>query len=70
MKKPNRIGDKSREKSAKHSEALKAASAEASKRLNIQIPESLHASIKIAAARRGVTMQELVIEAVNETLSK
>ena len=70
MKKPNRIGDKSREKSAQHSEALKAASAEASKRLNIQIPESLHASIKIAAAQRGVTMQELVIEAVNESLSK
>lgn len=70
MKKPNRIQDKSREKSAQHSEALKAATAEASKRLNIQIPESLHASIKIAAAKRGVTMQELVIEAVNESLSK
>ena len=70
MKKPNRIQDKSREKSAQHSEALKAATAEASKRLNIQIPESLHARIKIAAAQRGVTMQELVIEAVNESLSK
>lgn len=70
MKKPNRIKDQGREKSAKHSEALKAAAAEASKRLNIQIPESLHAKIKIAAAKRGVTMQELVIEAVNEALSK
>lgn len=70
MKKPNRIGNKSREKSAQHSEALKTASAEAGKRLNIQISESLHASIKIAAAQNGVTMRELVIKAVNEFLSK
>ena len=69
MKKPGRIGDKSREKSTRHSEALKAASAEASKRLNIEIPESLHARIKIAAVQRGITMQELVVEAVNKSLT-
>ena len=70
MKKPNRSLDKSRDKSPQHSEALKVATAEPGRRLNIEIPQSLHARIKISAAEQGITMQELVIKAVNEVLSK
>ena len=66
MKKPNR----NRNKSQKHHDAMKEASAEPSKRLNIQVPQSLHTRIKTYAAEQGMTIQDLVIGAVNEAMKK
>ena len=66
MKKPNR----NRDKSQQHHDAMKEATAEPSKRLNIQVPQSLHASIKVYAAKQGITIQELVIGAVKEVMKK
>ena len=66
MKKPNR----NRDSSKSHQEALKEATAEPDKRLNIQVPQSLHSSIKMYAAEKGISIQELVIGAVNEAMKK
>ena len=66
MKKPNRKRDVSQQ----HKDALQAATAEPAKRLNIQVPQSLHTRIKTYAAEQGITIQELVIEAVEEVMSK
>ncbi len=66
MKKPSR----NRELSRQHQEALKDAVAEPLKRLNIQVPQSLHARIKVYAAEQGMTIQDLVIGAVNEVMKK
>lgn len=38
------------------------------KRLNIQVPQSLHARIKIYAAEQDITIQELVIGAVKDAM--
>jgi predicted HicB family RNase H-like nuclease len=51
-------------------EAIEAASKEDTKRLNAQIPVSLHSKVKIRAVEEGRNLVDVVIDALNEYLSK
>lgn len=59
----------SRESSGKK-EAIESVTAEAIKRLNINIPESKHKALKIKAAENGETISEAILKWVDEYLSK
>lgn len=58
------------EKSSEAQEQSKKASEEPTKRLNANVPESLHQAVRMEAARRGVNMKTVMIEALTEYLPK
>ena len=61
---------KTRRDRAEKTEAIEAASKEDTKRLNAEIPESLHSKVKIRAVEEGRNIVDLVVDALNEYLSK
>ena len=55
---------------ASKTEAIEAASKEDTKRLNAEIPVSLHNKVKIRAVEEGRNLVDVVVEALNDYLSK
>ncbi|NJL54783.1 hypothetical protein HC928_05995 [bacterium] len=51
-------------------QAIEEATREDTKRLNAEIPTRLHSKVKIQAAREQRTVTQIVIEALNDYLSK
>ena len=50
--------------------ALDEATKEETKRLNLDVPISLHSQLKVQAAQEGRSMKELVMSALDQYLSK
>ena len=61
---------KTRRKRQEKEEALTEATKEETKRLNAEIPKSLHHRLKMFAASKETKITEVVIKALNEYLSK
>lgn len=61
---------KNRRERKEKTEAIQMASMEPTKRLNAEIPQSLHSQVKIQAVRENRKIVELVIDALREYLSK
>lgn len=61
---------KNRRDRASKTEAIEAASKEDTKRLNAEIPVSLHSKVKIRAVEEGRNLVDIVIDALNEYLNK
>ena len=61
---------KTRRDRAAKTEAIQAASKEDTKRLNAEIPVSLHNQIKIRAVEEGRNIVDLVVDALNDYLNK
>lgn len=61
---------KTRRDRTSKTEAIEAASKEDTKRLNAEIPVSLHNKVKIRAVEEGRNIVDLVVEALNEYLNK
>lgn len=61
---------KTRRDHASKTEAIEAASKEETKRLNADIPVSLHNQVKIRAVEEGRNIVDLVVDALNDYLSK
>jgi predicted HicB family RNase H-like nuclease len=59
----------SRRDSSQKQEALEAAAQEETKRLNLEIPASLHKTMKKRAAEEGRSVKDMVLQAINEYLS-
>ncbi|PQJ26767.1 hypothetical protein BSZ35_19150 [Salinibacter sp. 10B] len=57
------------EKSDEAQEQSEKAAQEPTKRLNANVPESLHRAVRMEAARRGVEMKTVMVEALTEYLS-
>jgi predicted HicB family RNase H-like nuclease len=65
------LSDVAGRKTAKSGEAQEqadAAAEEPKKRLNANVPESLHQAVRMEAARRGVDMKTVMVEALTEYL--
>ena len=60
----------SRRKRQEKEEALTEATKEETKRLNAEIPKTLHNKLKVFAASRGTKITDVTIQALNEYLSK
>jgi len=56
------------EKSTEAQEQEEKAAEEPTKRLNANVPESLHRAVRMEAARRGVEMKTVMVEALKEYL--
>jgi predicted HicB family RNase H-like nuclease len=56
------------ERSEEAREQVKRAAEEDTKRLNANVPESLHKAVRMEAARRGVEMKQVMVEALTEYL--
>jgi predicted HicB family RNase H-like nuclease len=56
------------EKSGEKQEQSERASEEPTKRPNANVPESLHRAVRMEAARRGVEMKTVMVEALTEYL--
>lgn len=56
------------EKSSEAQEQEEKAAEEPTKRLNANVPESLHRAVRMEAARRGVEMKQVMVEALTEYL--
>lgn len=61
---------KTRRERTEKTQAIEAASKEDTKRLNAEIPASLHSKIKIRAVEEGRNIVDIVVDALNEYLSK
>ena len=61
---------KTRRKRQEKEEAISEATKEETKRLNAEIPKTLHNKLKMFAASRETKITNVVIEALNEYLSK
>lgn len=55
-------------KSTPAQEQTEKAREEPTKRLNANVPESLHRAVRMEAARRGVDMKDVMVEALREYL--
>ncbi|MDV2998207.1 MAG: hypothetical protein N4J56_007912 [Chroococcidiopsis sp. SAG 2025] len=60
----------SRRDNVQKQEALEAAAQEETKRLNLEIPASLHKTMKKRAADEERSVKDMVLQAVGEYLSK
>ena len=75
-KRENRLSNAAKAKSSGYSASIEelkkkvAADEEARKRLNIEIPASLHTELKIHATRHGTTMREVVEALLRDYLNK
>lgn len=56
------------EKSKEAQQQVERAAEEDTKRLNANVPESLHRAVRMEAARRGVEMKQVMMEALTEYL--
>lgn len=56
------------EKSKEAQKQVEKAAEEETKRLNANVPESLHQAVRMEAARRGVEMKQVMVEALTEYL--
>ena len=56
------------QKSKEAQKQLEKAAEEETKRLNANVPESLHQAVRMEAARRGVEMKQVMMEALTEYL--
>lgn len=61
---------KTRRKRQEKEEALNEATKEETKRLNAEIPKTLHNKLKVFAASRETKITDVVILALNEYMSK
>lgn len=61
---------KTRRDRTEKTQAIEAASKEDTKRLNADIPISLHSKVKIRAVKEGRNIVDIVVDALNEYLSK
>jgi len=64
----SQFAQRQREKSEAAMEEEKRAGEEPTKRLNANVPESLHRAVKLEAARRGVDMKAIMVDALREYL--
>lgn len=60
--------DRKTEPSPEAQQQTAKAGEEPTKRLNANVPESLHQAVRMEAARRGVEMKQVMIEALTEYL--
>jgi predicted HicB family RNase H-like nuclease len=71
MGKHGNLSDVAGRKTGKSDEAQEQsekAAEEPTKRLNANVPESLHQAVRMEAARRGVDMKTVMVEALSEYL--
>lgn len=61
---------KNRRERKEKTEAMQVASSEPTKRLNAEIPQSLHSQVKIQAVKENRKIVDVVIDALKEYLSK
>ncbi len=61
---------KTRRKRQEKEKAISEATKEETKRLNAEIPKTLHNKLKMFAASRETKITDVVIKAINEYLSK
>ena len=66
MKKPTRT----RKKSEQQQSAIDEAAAEPKKRLNIEIPQSLHTRMRVYAAQNNTTMQAIAEKALESVIDE
>lgn len=62
------IAQRKKEASKEAQEQMEEVSSEPTKRLNANVPESLHKAVRMEAARRGVEMKTVMVEALEEYL--
>lgn len=62
------IAQRKQEASEQAQEQMEEVSSEPTKRLNANVPESLHKAVRMEAARRGVEMKTIMVEALREYL--
>ena len=62
------VASRQTEKSDEAEEQIEKAATEDTKRLNANVPESLHQAVRMEAARRGVDMKTVMVEALAEYL--
>jgi predicted HicB family RNase H-like nuclease len=62
------VAQRKQEKSPQAQEQAQKAAEEPTKRLNANVPESLHRAVRVEAARRGVDMKDVMVEALVEYL--
>ena len=61
---------KNRRERKEKNQAMQVASSEPTKRLNAEIPQSLHSEVKIQAVKENRKIVDVVIDALKEYLSK
>jgi predicted HicB family RNase H-like nuclease len=64
----SQFAQRQREKSEAALQEEQRAREEPTKRLNANVPESLHRAVKLEAARRGVDMKAIMVDALREYL--
>ena len=64
----SQLAKRTLEKSEAAAEEEERAAEEPTKRLNANVPESLHKAVRMEAARRGVDMKTVMVEALKEYL--
>lgn len=62
------VAKRTQEKTEQAQEQTAKAAQEPTKRLNANVPESLHRAVRMEAARRGVDMKDVMVEALTEYL--
>jgi predicted HicB family RNase H-like nuclease len=62
------VAKRQKQKTEQAQEQAKKAAQEPTKRLNANVPESLHRAVRMEAARRGVDMKDVMVEALAEYL--
>jgi predicted HicB family RNase H-like nuclease len=62
------VAKRQRSKTQQAKEQEQKAAKEPTKRLNANVPESLHRAVRMEAARRGVDMKDVMVEALIEYL--
>lgn len=62
------VGPRQTGKSDEAQKQAEKAAQEDTKRLNANVPESLHRAVRMEAARRGVDMKTVMVEALTEHL--
>lgn len=62
------VAERQTGKSDEAREQAEKAGEEDTKRLNANVPESLHRAVRMEAARRGVEMKQVMVEALTEYL--
>ena len=60
--------NRKREKSKRAKEQEEKAAQEETKRLNANVPQSMHKAVRMEAARRGVEMKTVIMNALEEHL--
>jgi predicted HicB family RNase H-like nuclease len=62
------LANRQTEKSNEARQQVEEAATEDTKRLNANVPEPLHRAVRMEAARRGVDMKTVMVEALTEYL--